>query len=68
MNFTKMFVFVFDLGMIVSAIPWGFISDTKGRKPVLVCALLLDGLIVIATGISQTFEQLLVFKFFDGFL
>ncbi|XP_037826055.1 putative transporter SVOPL isoform X3 [Lucilia sericata] len=55
-------------GMIVSAIPWGYIADTMGRKMVLVYALLLDGVIVICTGISQTVNQLLIFKFFDGFL
>ncbi|KAM7361962.1 uncharacterized protein ACRADG_012823 [Cochliomyia hominivorax] len=55
-------------GMIVSAIPWGFISDTMGRKRVLVTALLLDGIIVVCTGTSQTVDELLAFKFFDGFL
>ncbi|XP_065354562.1 synaptic vesicle glycoprotein 2B-like isoform X2 [Calliphora vicina] len=54
-------------GMIVSAIPWGYIADTMGRKMVLVYALLFDGIIVVCTGISQTVNQLLIFKFFDGF-
>ncbi|XP_037826054.1 synaptic vesicle glycoprotein 2B-like isoform X2 [Lucilia sericata] len=54
--------------MCFAAIPWGYIADTMGRKMVLVYALLLDGVIVICTGISQTVNQLLIFKFFDGFL
>ena len=60
-------IFLF-LGMIVSAIPWGFIADTMGRKKILVYGLILDGIMLAMCGLSQNVTQLLIFKFLDGFL
>ena len=53
--------------MIVSAIPWGFIADTMGRKKILVYGLILDGIMMTMCGLSQNVTQLLIFKFLDGF-
>ncbi|XP_052849588.1 synaptic vesicle glycoprotein 2C [Drosophila gunungcola] len=55
-------------GMIISAVPWGFIADTVGRKPVLISGGLIDGFFVLCTSFSQNTAQLMAFKFFDGFI
>ncbi|XP_062124873.1 synaptic vesicle glycoprotein 2B isoform X3 [Drosophila sulfurigaster albostrigata] len=55
-------------GMIISAIPWGFVADTMGRRLVLISGGWMDGLCVLCAAMSQTSTQLMVFKFFDGFI
>ncbi|XP_017057402.1 synaptic vesicle glycoprotein 2A isoform X2 [Drosophila ficusphila] len=55
-------------GMIISAIPWGFVADTVGRRPVLISGGWLDGFFVLCASFSQNTAQLMVFKFFDGFI
>ncbi|XP_017083587.2 synaptic vesicle glycoprotein 2A [Drosophila eugracilis] len=55
-------------GMIISAIPWGFIADTVGRRPVLISGGWLDGFFVLCASLSQDTAQLMAFKFFDGFI
>ncbi|XP_068153587.1 putative transporter SVOPL [Drosophila tropicalis] len=55
-------------GMIFSAIPWGFIADTMGRRVVLICGGWLDGFFVLCAAFSQDFWQLMVFKFIDGLI
>ncbi|XP_017856940.1 PREDICTED: synaptic vesicle glycoprotein 2B [Drosophila arizonae] len=53
-------------GMILSAIPWGFVSDTLGRRPVLIYGGFIDGIFVLCSALSQNSIQLMIFKFFDG--
>uniref|UniRef100_A0A1B0FDW3 Major facilitator superfamily (MFS) profile domain-containing protein n=1 Tax=Glossina morsitans morsitans TaxID=37546 RepID=A0A1B0FDW3_GLOMM len=53
-------------GMIISAIPWGFVADTIGRREVMISGLLFDAIFVICCASSQNVQQLLTFKFFDG--
>ncbi|KAH8311003.1 hypothetical protein KR044_003834 [Drosophila immigrans] len=55
-------------GMIISAIPWGFVADTMGRRLVLISGGWMDGLCVLCAAMSQNSTQLMVFKFFDGFI
>jgi len=55
-------------GMIISAVPWGFIADTIGRRPVLISGGWLDGFFVLCASFSQDTAQLMAFKFFDGFM
>ncbi|KAH8247550.1 hypothetical protein KR038_006154, partial [Drosophila bunnanda] len=55
-------------GMIISAVPWGFIADTFGRRPVLISGGWLDGFFVLCASFSQDTAQLMAFKFFDGFV
>ncbi|XP_030373084.1 synaptic vesicle glycoprotein 2B isoform X2 [Scaptodrosophila lebanonensis] len=57
-----------EKGMIISAIPWGFIADTMGRRLVLICGGWIDGIFVLCAALSQNPSQLMVFKFFDGFI
>ncbi|XP_014097018.3 synaptic vesicle glycoprotein 2B isoform X1 [Bactrocera oleae] len=55
-------------GMIISAMPWGYLADTTGRKHVLMCGLLIGSLMDLACACSQTAIQLIVFKFLAGFI
>lgn len=54
--------------MIVSAIGWGYLADTKGRKKLLIYGFLLDVVCVICGAISQSRIQLMIAKFFGGFM
>uniref|UniRef100_A0A1I8P2T6 Major facilitator superfamily (MFS) profile domain-containing protein n=1 Tax=Stomoxys calcitrans TaxID=35570 RepID=A0A1I8P2T6_STOCA len=55
-------------GMIVSAIGWGYLADRKGRRNLLIFGYLMDGLCVLCAAISQSIVQLMVAKFFGGFV
>lgn len=54
--------------MISSAIIWGFLYDTLGRKKLLMIGFFLDALIVMASVTSQTKIFLMVTKFLGGFM
>ncbi|KAK9758799.1 Major Facilitator Superfamily [Popillia japonica] len=56
------------LGMITSALLWGFLADTLGRKEILVTGYLIDALCVIIAGLSQSYEMLVTAKFFTGLI
>ncbi|RZC39043.1 Sugar tr and/or MFS 1 domain containing protein, partial [Asbolus verrucosus] len=56
------------LGMISSAMIWGFLYDTLGRKKLLMVGFLLDAVFVIMSAFSQTKTLLMVSKFFGGFV
>ncbi|ALC46518.1 CG31272, partial [Drosophila busckii] len=53
-------------GMIISAIPWGYLADTKGRRKVLVWGYLATTICVFGSALSQNFIMLVTFKFFGG--
>ncbi|XP_034485624.1 synaptic vesicle glycoprotein 2C-like isoform X2 [Drosophila innubila] len=55
-------------GMIISAIPWGYLSDTKGRRKVLVCGYFLTCICVLGSALSQNFIMLVTFKFLCGLM
>lgn len=55
-------------GMIISAVPWGYLSDTKGRRKVLVCGYFLTLICVLGSAISQNFIMLVIFKFLGGLM
>jgi MFS transporter, VNT family, synaptic vesicle glycoprotein 2 len=55
------------LGMILGSYFWGCLADTKGRKYVLIGALLLDGVAGILSSVSQHYALFLCFRFFNGF-
>lgn len=56
------------VGMISSAVLWGFLSDILGRKKLLVYGYLLDGLANIWSAFSQSFASIMTFKFIGGFM
>ncbi|XP_017845975.1 synaptic vesicle glycoprotein 2A-like isoform X4 [Drosophila busckii] len=55
-------------GMILSAVPWAFISDTLGRRVVLISGGWLWLICVLCLALSQNSTQLMVFKFIDGLI
>lgn len=55
-------------GMIISAIPWGYLADTKGRRKVLVTGYLLTSICVVGSALSQNFIMLVTFKFLGGLM
>lgn len=55
-------------GMISSAIFWGYVADTKGRKKLLVYGYLADTICVLGGAISQNVVQLMIFKYLGGFM
>jgi MFS transporter, VNT family, synaptic vesicle glycoprotein 2 len=55
------------LGMILGSYFWGCLADTKGRKYVLIAALLLDGVCGVLSSVSQRYALFLMFRFFNGF-
>ncbi|XP_013137783.1 PREDICTED: synaptic vesicle glycoprotein 2A-like [Papilio polytes] len=55
-------------GMISSALVWGFLSDTLGRRQILAWGFFCSGLFEIAAAMSQNFTMLLITRFASGFL
>ncbi|XP_075165486.1 synaptic vesicle glycoprotein 2B-like [Haematobia irritans] len=55
-------------GMISSAIVWGYLADTQGRKKILAWGLLADAICVFCSSISQNFAMLVTFKFLGGLI
>lgn len=55
------------LGMILGSYFWGCLADTKGRKYVLISALLLDGMCGLLSSVAQHYVVFLIFRFFNGF-
>ncbi|ETN67437.1 synaptic vesicle protein [Anopheles darlingi] len=55
-------------GMISSAFLWGFLSDTYGRKRLLVVGFLLDSTFNVLCALSQNVVTIMVFKFMGGFV
>ncbi len=54
------------LGMIIGAALSGFVSDRFGRRSVIVWTLLLFSLGSALCGFAQSYEMLIVFRFFTG--
>ncbi|KAH8267625.1 hypothetical protein KR018_009315 [Drosophila ironensis] len=55
-------------GMTISAVAWGYLADTKGRKKILYWGYLVDAICVFGSALSQNFLMLVVFKFLGGFV
>lgn len=55
------------LGMVIGSYFWGCLADTKGRKLVLIAALLLDGVCGVISSFIPYFPLFMVFRFFNGF-
>ncbi|GBP59831.1 Synaptic vesicle glycoprotein 2C [Eumeta japonica] len=55
-------------GMISSALLWGFLSDTLGRRRIMIWGFFCSGLVELTAALSQNFSMLLVTRFLAGFL
>ncbi|XP_059218519.1 synaptic vesicle glycoprotein 2C isoform X2 [Stomoxys calcitrans] len=55
-------------GMISSAIIWGYLADTQGRKKILVIGYIADAICVFCSSLSQNFAMLVTFKFIGGLI
>ncbi|KAH8381388.1 hypothetical protein KR093_003933, partial [Drosophila rubida] len=55
-------------GMIISAIPWGYLADTKGRRNVLLYGYFCTCICVLGSALSQNFIMLVTFKFLGGLM
>ncbi|XP_011188051.1 synaptic vesicle glycoprotein 2B isoform X1 [Zeugodacus cucurbitae] len=55
-------------GMITSAVIWGYLADTVGRRKVLIYGYLIDAVCVLCSSLTQNFEMLVAFKFLGGFI
>lgn len=56
------------VGMISSAVLWGYLADTKGRKKLLVFGYLTNIISALGGVCSQNVIQLMVFKYISGFI
>jgi len=54
------------LGLMLGAAAGGRLSDRIGRKPVLLMSVALFALLSMLTGLSQSFDQLLLARFVTG--
>ncbi|XP_053605411.1 synaptic vesicle glycoprotein 2A-like [Plodia interpunctella] len=55
-------------GMISSAMIWGFLSDTLGRRRIMVWGNFFSGVLELCGSLSQNFPMLLLTRFASGFL
>ncbi|XP_075225471.1 synaptic vesicle glycoprotein 2B-like isoform X2 [Lycorma delicatula] len=54
------------VGLILSAHLWGFLSDTLGRRYIIIRCLLCDGLLYLITMLTPSYYLILVLRFFNG--
>jgi MFS family permease len=59
-------IIVYGVGQIVWAIPTGYLIDKIGRRKVLLAGPIILAASSIATGLSDTFMQLLIYRFIGG--
>lgn len=55
------------LGMVIGSYFWGCLADTKGRKIVLISALLIDGFVGIISSFVQILPIFMACRFINGF-
>ncbi|XP_055844744.1 synaptic vesicle glycoprotein 2B-like isoform X2 [Episyrphus balteatus] len=55
------------IGIIVSSHLWGFLADTKGRRYVILPAVLISSTISVLSSFSNTFWLLVLLRFLNGF-
>lgn len=55
------------LGMVIGSYFWGCLADTKGRRIVLIAALLLDGFTGFLSSMIPIFSIFMLLRFINGF-
>lgn len=56
------------VGVILSSPLWGFLSDTKGRRTVLIPTLLVAFIMTLLSSFVNNFWYMLALRFLNGFL
>jgi len=59
-------VAIFPLAQFITSLPWGWLSDVYGRKPVIVLGLVISVLANIGFGFSQSFGALMFWRCVSG--
>ncbi len=59
-------IIVYGVGQIVWSIPTGYLIDKVGRRKVLLAGPIILAASSVATGLSDSFMQLLMFRFIGG--
>ncbi|KAF7266418.1 hypothetical protein GWI33_020249 [Rhynchophorus ferrugineus] len=54
-------------GMLIGSYFWGCLADTKGRRTVLIGALIMDGICGLLSSVSQVFWLFMFLRFLNGF-
>ncbi|XP_058445602.1 synaptic vesicle glycoprotein 2C-like [Malaya genurostris] len=55
------------LGMVIGSYFWGCLADTKGRRVVLITALILDGIAGLLSSLTPFFGLFMILRFINGF-
>lgn len=55
------------VGMMLGGFFFAYLGDRLGRRPTVIVAALSFGVLTLATALAQTYHQLLVLRFLDGF-
>jgi len=55
------------LGMMAGGFAFAYIGDRIGRRQTIIWAAFAFGILTAATALAQTYEQLLLLRFLDGF-
>jgi MFS family permease len=59
-------VTAFLIGGALGTVPTGWLIDRLGRKPILVAGPLLTAAVALLTAAAQSFPELIVYRFLDG--
>lgn len=54
------------IGMMVGAYFWGSLADSLGRKKILIVISFMNGICIVASSFSQTYEWFMLFRFLNG--
>ena len=66
-NVTSWIITVFSITSAIGIISLSFLSQTFGRKNIYIICILGFSIFSACCGLSQTFEQLIIFRCFQGF-
>lgn len=56
------------VGVILSSFLWGFLSDMRGRRKILISTLVISTLMTAISSLVNTFWLMSIFRFLNGFL
>lgn len=54
------------IGMMAGAYAWGSVADSLGRKKVLIAISFMNGICIVASSFSQSYELFMIFRFLNG--